>query len=31
MEEMTVAETAKVNPEPRMLIDGKLVEASSGT
>ena len=27
---MTVAETPKVNPESRMLIDGKLVEASGG-
>src|SRR5580700_3856803 len=26
----TVAEAAKVNPEQRMLIDGKLVEADSG-
>ncbi|MET0728493.1 MAG: aldehyde dehydrogenase family protein [Acidimicrobiales bacterium] len=25
-----MAETVKVNPEPRMLIDGKLVEASTG-
>ena len=26
----TVAEAVKVNPERRMLIDGKLVEADSG-
>ena len=26
-----MAETPQVNPEPRMLIDGKLVEASGGT
>ncbi len=26
----TVTETVKVNPEPRMLIDGKLVDADSG-